>query len=461
MKLLKKIAILAAVIFPLAAAAATFSVDSNEVETDLGSGAETNINADANTNANANANTPKPYGIKVAPAAPAAPVVAKPVPPPPDDAAKPAANDNANLPPPIDNANLPPVAAPAVVENAPSTAPFLSTPVGRAAVQVANVAMKVSSSVTAAAITVNEQVVQNQQVQTVNNDIVAPATTVATTAVAASVNLPHVMYFFYLLFLQPIALLDRRRYKKTGVVYNALNKLPVSLALVRLTDRKTKRLVRTRVTDHTGRILFVVPESEYEVQVSRSGFVFPAPSLANVAADPVYGAIYNGGLIVPHNEPIAPNIPIEPAGPAPTEQEAIKKRGALAIKHLIASSTTVLCFVSFAVSPNLWTGVNFFAQLVVLAAVERYVLKGAAKKTGLVVNGKGKPVSAVVRLFETTYNRLVETAATDPSGRFAFLVGPNKYFVIAESNGQKVKSEVFDFAAGKGEMVIAPRLVLP
>ena len=461
MKFLKKCAIAAAVIFPLAAAAATFSVDSNEVETDLGSNSDTNVNVEIN----ANVNVPQPYGIKTVP--PPAPVrVTRPPAPVPVPAATAAENNNANTPPP-ENANIPPAPTPTPTPNPVSgeekqaASPFSSTAVGRAVTRVARAAVTVGTSVKAAAITVNEQVVQNKQVQAVNNDIVAPATTVATTAVAASVNLPHAMYFFYLLFLQPVALLDRRRRKKTGVVFNSLNKLPVGLALVRLIDRKTKRLVRTRVTDHTGRILFVVPESEYEIQVSRSGFVFPAPSLANAVADPIYGEIYKGGSIAPRGEPIAPYIPIEPAGLALTEREVIQKRGALAIKHLIASSTTVLCFISFAVSPNLWTGLNFSAQLIVLAAVERYVLKGAAKKTGRVVNGTGRPVSAVVRLFETTYNRLVETAATDPSGRFAFLVGPNKYYVIAESSGKKIKSEVFDFSAGKGEMVVAPRLVLP
>jgi hypothetical protein len=54
----------------------------------------------------------------------------------------------------------------------------------------------------------------------------------------------------------------------------------------------------------------------------------------------------------------------------------------------------------------------------------------------------------------------VETVATDASGRFAFLVGPNKYYVVAESDGKKIKSPVFDFSSGNGEMVIAPRLVL-
>jgi hypothetical protein len=94
----------------------------------------------------------------------------------------------------------------------------------------------------------------------------------------------------------------------------------------------------------------------------------------------------------------------------------------------------------------------------VLAVIERYVLRTGIKKTGRVVNAKGKPVPAAVRLFETTYGKLVETVLTDASGRFAFLVGPNKYYVVAEADGRTVKSDIFNFAESKGEMVVAPNL---
>jgi hypothetical protein len=78
-----------------------------------------------------------------------------------------------------------------------------------------------------------------------------------------------------------------------------------------------------------------------------------------------------------------------------------------------------------------------------------------------VLTAKGKPVRAIVRLFETTYNKLVETIVTDASGKFAFLVGPNKYYAVAEVPGVgTVKSNIFDFTKETGEQIVAPELKL-
>jgi hypothetical protein len=304
-------------------------------------------------------------------------------------------------------------------------------------------------------------VIDNPQVQQTDNFIVAPATTVATAAVASSMNLPFILYYLYFLFLQPFALLDRRRSKTTGVVYNALTKLPLDMAMVRLFDGKTGRLERTRVTDSTGRILFIVPASEYVIGVSRTGYAFPTSTMKDAFIDPVYNNFYKGGKINSTGAPIAPNIPLDPENAELTTKKIMSNRSSLVLKHLFASSTTVICFVAFAITPGIWTGANFVVQLLVLAAVERHVFKKSVKRVGQVVNGAGKPVRAVVRLYETTYNKLVETVVTDASGRFAFLVGPNKYYAAAEAPGfGAAKSAVFDFTGEKGERVVAPVLKL-
>ena len=52
-------------------------------------------------------------------------------------------------------------------------------------------------------------------------------------------------------------LFGRRKRAKWGVVYNALTKLPVDLAVVRLVDVKTGRVIRSRVTDSEGRYAFL------------------------------------------------------------------------------------------------------------------------------------------------------------------------------------------------------------
>ena len=48
--------------------------------------------------------------------------------------------------------------------------------------------------------------------------------------------------------------------------------------------------------------------------------------------------------------------------------------------------------------------------------------------------------NTVVRLFEPTYNKLVETVLTDRLGRYAFLVGPSEYYVTYTKPGYAEKT---------------------
>ena len=72
--------------------------------------------------------------------------------------------------------------------------------------------------------------------------------------------------------LAPNTAIGRRRRKKWGVIYNALTKLPVDLAIVRLMDQSGK-VIRSVVTDKEGRY-FIVGEGVYRVAVMKNGFVF-------------------------------------------------------------------------------------------------------------------------------------------------------------------------------------------
>ena len=43
--------------------------------------------------------------------------------------------------------------------------------------------------------------------------------------------------------------------------------------------------------------------------------------------------------------------------------------------------------------------------------------------------------NAVARIFEPKYNKLLETKITDSKGRYAFLLGPSKYYAVFEKQG--------------------------
>ena len=100
--------------------------------------------------------------------------------------------------------------------------------------------------------------VNNPVVQSAAQSTVAPlAVGAAAAAVVPALSLINLLSYLRFLFLQPVFLFGRRKRAKWGVVYNALTKLPVDLAVVRLVDVKTGRVIQSRVTDSEGRYAFL------------------------------------------------------------------------------------------------------------------------------------------------------------------------------------------------------------
>jgi hypothetical protein len=71
-----------------------------------------------------------------------------------------------------------------------------------------------------------------------------------------------------------------------------------------------------------------------------------------------------------------------------------------------------------------------------------------------VIDTQGKPVAGtVVRLFESTFDKLVETQRTDSQGRYSFLAKDGSFYVVAETARGKVKSAKIDY---RGETELKP-----
>jgi len=63
------------------------------------------------------------------------------------------------------------------------------------------------------------------------------------------------------------------------------------------------------------------------------------------------------------------------------------------------------------------------------------------KSWGIIYDEKTKqPIGqGIVRIFETRFNKLLETQVTDAKGHYAFLVGKNEYELLAEKSGYEPK----------------------
>ena len=84
--------------------------------------------------------------------------------------------------------------------------------------------------------------------------------------------------------------------------------------------------------------------------------------------------------------------------------------------------------------------------------IRRFAYKKIGAAFGRVLDVlHGRPLGkVVVRVFDSAYNKLIDSGITDKKGRYAMLVGPSTYYVTYEKEGFKQKkSENIDYSSEK------------
>jgi hypothetical protein len=283
------------------------------------------------------------------------------------------------------------------------------------------------------------------------------AASAAAAATTSAVGFTGFASYAMFLVTQPLVLLDRRRRKAYGTVYNVGTKLPVDLATVRLLDATGQKTIATRVTDRLGRYLFLVPSGAYKIEVQKSGFVFPPVRTISGVADGPYVDLHVGGDVIASEGAIAKNIPLEPKEDTRPNAKIIAAAARFRLQWAFTAFGPGFAAASYVVTPH-WEQVGALVlQLALTIIFSRIATKRKPKGWGVVRDGQGQPVRrAVVRVIEDAYNKVLEAQVTDGTGRYAFLVGQNRYFVTAESAGyQAARTEIVDFHRSKDPAFIA------
>lgn len=303
-------------------------------------------------------------------------------------------------------------------------------------------------------------ITDNPEVEKVTKQIVAPA---AVSAVAIStfsfISWANLLPFLRLLFLQPLLLLGYRKREKWGQVYNALNKLPVDLAIVRLLNAITGQVVQTKVTDKQGRYAFIVEPGKYKIEVQKSNLIFPSLLLSGYKDDGRRPDIYHGELIevTESDSIITVNIPLDASGAENKKPTRLlwQRIGRIS-QATIAGLGFVITLVSFYIAPSWFIGALLVVHIVFGLLFRRLSKPVKTRGWGIVydVDNK-KPVGkTVARLFNAELNKLVASQVTDRKGRYYFLAGDNKYYVTFEhGNYNSAKSEVIDLSNKEADAV--------
>ncbi len=300
-----------------------------------------------------------------------------------------------------------------------------------------------------------EQIRDDETLKRANEEITAPTlATLALINTGATVPLLGFLPYLTYLFSEPLGIIFRKRSKGWGVVYNSLTKQPVDLAIVRLFEKSSGRLLQTKVTDRFGRYNFVVNPGTYSILVQKNEFTFPSLLLNSKPQDAKYTNLYYGGDIPVGSAGksiITYNLPVDIAKEHRTNGRVIASYLLHQVQRSVALVGPLFATISFVVHPT-----PFFFFMVVLHVLlyllfRRFTYTPALKTFGYIFDrSDGKPLTnVIVKLFNAEYNKLLDTKVTNNQGQYNFLVGENVYYLMAEKNGYHLfQSEIIDI---KGE----------
>lgn len=293
-----------------------------------------------------------------------------------------------------------------------------------------------TKALSTAAVQKIQDVFTDPEVKEINEKVVAPAAITAIVIGAAPlISWLDFLPFLRLLFLQPLMLLGWRKREKWGLVYNSLNKLPVDLAMVRLISNETGRVIQSKVTDSKGRFIFMVGPGTYRLEVRKNNFVFPSQFLAGFTSDGQKTDIYHGEIIVVQSpSAITAVIPLDPAEAHKKPSRLVWERFGRRLQTVLSIVGIIVTAISLYISPKWYIGVLLAFHIILFFVFRKLAVPPKIRNWGIVYDESTKdPLSRVVaRLFNSQFNKLVDTQITDGSGKYYFMAGDAKYYVTYE-----------------------------
>ncbi|MEK7680570.1 MAG: fibronectin type III domain-containing protein, partial [Patescibacteria group bacterium] len=304
-----------------------------------------------------------------------------------------------------------------------------------------------------------EAIVDNPAVENVAKKIVAPtAISVVVVGVIPLISWLDFLPFLRLLFLQPLMMLGWRKRAKWGLVYNALNKQPIDLAMVRLFNAENGKLVQSKVTDPQGHYIFIVNPGKYKIEVKKNNYVFPTNLLKEFKSDGQKIDLYHGEIIevAEKNASITANIPVDPVGARKKPARLIFEKIGRKLQLVLSWAGIIVTGISLYISPKWYLAVLLAVHVGLFFLFRRLSMPMKTKGWGIVVDSfSKKPLGKVIaRLFNSQFNKLVAIEITDKKGRYSFLAGDDSYYITYEHRDyQPLKTDDIDLKGKPSETI--------
>ncbi|MFO0704770.1 MAG: carboxypeptidase-like regulatory domain-containing protein [Candidatus Andersenbacteria bacterium] len=297
--------------------------------------------------------------------------------------------------------------------------------------------------------------------QQVTNQVIAPALAfLSALNLLLATTITQWYPFLLRIFLEPAQILFRKRRRAWGVVYNALSKRPLDLAIVRLLQEdglrgQTQHVFATRVTDRLGRYQFLVPPGRYRLAVAKPGFTFPSRLLGGTRRDDVFTALnYGEPLSLATRGLIQSNLPLDPPQTVPSPALILRRASKHTAHAVIAYLGLILGIIAVVVA-HTWLAYSLMLLHILVFALFWRLARGRKPEPWGTVFDRATQAPlprAVVRIHDAHYNRILEQQVSDGAGRFGFLVGRSTYYLDAIKPGYQfpatTKTKSRDYLGG-------------
>jgi hypothetical protein len=162
------------------------------------------------------------------------------------------------------------------------------------------------------------------------------------------------------------------------------------------------------------------------------------------------------------------NIPLDPVFDDEPTVHIVREYAKKTFHYSLSLAGFGISVVSYIISPTPLIAVLVLFHVVFFLMFR--TLSGRRRKgaVGIIRDSHTKDAlkHVVVRIFDTAYNKLIDTAVTDAKGRYASLVGPSQYYVTYDKSGyEKKQSGTIDMSAsrtkGTGGVIARDEMLAP
>jgi hypothetical protein len=253
-------------------------------------------------------------------------------------------------------------------------------------------------------------------------------------------TIAYIVLLGWVVFLtHPVYRNFKRRKTGFGTVFDSVSGKPIDLARIRLVDVHGLTAA-SAVTDEKGHYRLTAMPGEYLIDVTKPGYGFPSVFLSRHEFSKTYDNVLPSRHIkITDHGIITKNIPVDPENVDGKRSRVF--RGWLLLSDNVQLgllyACAVLALIAIGIDPwniILWLACFFYLGIVVWRLLN---FRPGHAEYGTIRNAKtGQPLEHVVlRLFDSMFNKLIQTEITSAKGRYAFLVNKGSYYVTAKLQG--------------------------